>query len=228
MVEHEDEVHLWFKEALVNPALLTAWHAYMAKKQKCDQVEDLLSKKALDSVSTEPVYLRWGLSKPHLLAIDNDTYVAKARRKGVTTGPALYGEYPPRAKKNGHNVPYLASLMQGVELNHKDALIAGTRDPPLDVQTVLTNALEMAFDNLPESEKPENKAKFGLFDDFGQHKLNLDNSSHNYTNCNAYERLYLITIPEKSERASSKVRVATDDGRLPNARYEDEVSAPPR
>ena len=66
MVEHEDEVHLWFKEALVNPALLTAWHAYMAKKQKCDQVEDLLSKKALNSVSTKPVYLRWGLSKQHL------------------------------------------------------------------------------------------------------------------------------------------------------------------
>jgi hypothetical protein len=50
------------------------------------------------------------------------------RRKGVTTGPALYGEYPPRAKKTDHNVPFLASLMQGVELNHQDAMIAGTRD----------------------------------------------------------------------------------------------------
>ena len=64
----------------------------------------------------------------HLLAIDKDTYVDKVRRKGVTTGPALYGEYPPRAKKTDHNVPFLASLMQGVELNHQDAMIAGTRD----------------------------------------------------------------------------------------------------
>jgi hypothetical protein len=60
--------------------------------------------------------------------VDKDTYVDKVRRKGVTTGPALYGEYPPRAKKTDHNVPFLASLMQGVELNHQDAMIAGTRD----------------------------------------------------------------------------------------------------
>ena len=36
----------------------------------------------------------------------------------------------------------------------------------------------MAFNRLPEEEKPENKAKLGLFDDFGQHKHNLDNSAH--------------------------------------------------
>ena len=72
--------------------------AHLSEKQKCDQVEDLLSKKALNSISTEPVYLRWGLSKQHLLAIDKDTYVDKVMRKGVTTGPALYGVYPPRAR----------------------------------------------------------------------------------------------------------------------------------
>ena len=45
-------------------------------------------------------------------------------------------------------------------------------------QEAITRALQMAFNRLPEEEKPENKAKLGLFDDFGQHKHNLDNSAH--------------------------------------------------
>ena len=52
--------------------------------------------------------------------------------------------------------------------------------PPLSVQEALTRELQMAFDDLPEHEKPEKKAKLRIFNDFGQHKLNLDNASHNY------------------------------------------------
>jgi hypothetical protein len=40
--------------------------------------------------------------------------------------------------------------------------------PPLSVQEALTRELQMAFDDLPEHEKPENKAKLWMFNDFGQ------------------------------------------------------------
>ena len=59
-------------------------------------------------------------------------------------------------------------MMQGVKINAREVMIAGTREPPLSLQEALTRELQMAFDDLPEHEKPENKAKLWMFNDFGQ------------------------------------------------------------
>ena len=189
MVEHSDGCHLWFSEALVNFELLKAWHAFVEKKQKVDAAAEAEAKKKYESVSEEPVYLRFGLTRAHEGAIENDSYVQQMKARGVTEGPTLYDKYPPRAQKNGHSVPYLASKMQGVEINFREAMTAAAREPPLIVRQQITIALQMAFDALPEAEKPENKATRGLFDEYGQHKCNLDSPSHNWVSTNAYERL---------------------------------------
>ena len=222
MVEHSDGCHLWFNEALVNFELLNAWHTFVEKKQKVDAAAEAEAKKKYESVSEEPVYLRFGLTRAHEGAIENDSYVQQMKARGVTEGPTLYSTYPPRAQKNGHSVPYLASLMQGVEINLREPMTPAALEPPLIVRQQITNALEMAFDALPECEKPENKAKLGLFDDFGQHKSNLDNAAHNWTRDNAYERLYLKSAPEMSLR--KKKATASGDSRVAGERYEDEVT----
>jgi hypothetical protein len=224
MVEHSDGCHLWFSEALVNFELLKAWHAFVEKKQKVDAAAEAEAKKKYESVSEAPVYLRFGLTKAHQGAIENDSYVQQMKARGVTEGPTLYGTYPPRASKNGHSVPYLASLMQGLEINHREAMTATALEPPLIVRQQIILGLQMAFDALPEGEKPENKAKLGLRDEFGQHKCNLDNSSHNWRVQHAYERLYLKSTPEMSQRA--KKATASGDARKSGERYEDEVTPP--
>ena len=224
MVEHSDGCHLWFSEALVNSELLVAWHAFIDKRQKVDAVEEAESRKKMQSVSEAPVYMRFGLTKAHQGAIENDTYVLQMKQRGDFDGPSLYDKYPPRARKNGVIVPYLASIMQGVEINSREAMIPAACDPPQSVCEQLTIALEMAFDSLPDAEKPENKAKLGLFDDFGQHKSNLDNAAHNWTRDNAYERLYLKSAPEMSLR--KKKATASGDDRVAGERYEDEVTDP--
>ena len=98
------------------------------------------------SVSEAPVYLRFGLTKAHQGAIENDSYVQQMKARGVTEGPTLYDTYPPRASKNGHSVPYLASLMQGVEIHHREAMTATALEPPLIVRQQITICLQMAFD----------------------------------------------------------------------------------
>ena len=224
MVEHSDGCHLWFSEALVNFELLKSWHAFVEKKQKVDAAAEAESKKKYESVSEEPVYLRFGLTRAHQGAIDNDSYVQLMKDKGVIEGLQLYAKYPPRASKNGHVVPYLASLMQGVEINSRVAMVAGSRDPPMIVREQITIALEMAFEALPETEKPEYKAKQGLFDEFGQHKSNLDSPSNDWFKNNAYERLYLKSAPDKSQR--KKKATAAGDDRVAGERYDDEVTPP--
>ena len=92
--------------------------------------------------------------------------------------------------------------MQGVVINVREAMTAESREPPLIVRQQLTIGLQMAFDALPDAEKgqkPENKATRGLFDEYGQHKCNLDSPSHNWVCYNAYERLYLKSTPEMSQ-----------------------------
>lgn len=150
--------------------------------------------------------MNWGNSKVHALALEKDGYVPAAQ--AASNDPNVYIRYPARAKRNNHLVPYLASRMQGVQINIREP-IAGARDPPLAAQEAITRALEMAFDGLPEDEKPETKAKRGMFDDFGQHKLNLDNAAHNYKSNMSYERLYLAATPENSQRASKKLSVGS-------------------
>ena len=224
MVEHSDGCHLWFNEALVNSELLVAWHAFAEKKQKVDAAAEAEAKKKFESVSEAPVYLRFGLTKAHQGAIENDSYVQQMKARGVTEGPTLYAKYPPRASKNGHVVPYLASQMQGVEINYRVAMNAESRDPPMIVREQITIALEMAFEALPETEKPEYKAKQGLFDEFGQHKSNLDSPSNDWFKNNAYERLYLKSAPDKSQR--KKKATAAGDDRVAGERYDDEVTPP--
>ena len=208
----------------MNFELLKAWHAFVEKKQKVDAAAEAEAKKKHESVSEAPVYLRFGLTRAHEGAIENDAYVLQMKQQGVLDGPTLYNTYPPRARKNGVVVPYLASLMQGVEINHREAMTATALEPPLIVRQQIILGLVMAFDALPEGEKPENKAKRGLFDEFGQHKCNLDSSSHNWKTCNAYERLYLKSTPEMSQRA--KKATASGDARKSGERYEDEVTPP--
>lgn len=51
-------------------------------------------------------------------------------------------------------------MMQGVEINAREVMIAGTREPPLSLQEALTRELQMAFDDLPLSMRtPENKGQ---------------------------------------------------------------------
>ena len=52
--------------------------------------------------------------------------------------------------------------MQGVVINVREAMTAESREPPLIVRQQLTIGLQMAFDALPDAEKPENKATRGL------------------------------------------------------------------
>ena len=222
-VVHADGVHLWYKEAMLGAELLVTWHEFWAKKLKVEIVEATLRQQKLETVSEEPIYLNWGNTKVHALALEKDGYVPAAQ--AASNDPNVYIRYPARAKRNNHLVPYLASRMQGVQINIREP-IAGVRDPPLAAQEAITRALQMAFDGLPEEEKPENKAKLGLFDDFGQHKHNLDNSAHNYSSTMSYERLYLQNTPENSQRASKKVSVgSTEGGKRLGVRYVDEVEA---
>ena len=44
------------------------------------------------------------------------------------------------SQKNGVLVPYLASMMQGVEINSREAMTAGNHDPPLCVWEQLTGS----------------------------------------------------------------------------------------
>ena len=174
-------------------------------------------------MSEEPVFKRWDLLGPHNTALKNDKYVRGAL--AGTDDPKVYLKYPPRAMKNGHNVPYLASQMQGVLIMNRTAMTVDSRgEPPDCVKEAITKALKLAFDGLPESEKPEYKARLGLFDDFGQHKLNLGNASHSYTSANAYERLYLDSTPGNSQRKSKKLTVDAES-KSRSVRYDDEFEA---
>ena len=223
-VELEDGTHRWYKEALLTPALLGAWNDFWAKKQKVDAAEATLRHQRQETVSEEPCFMLWGSSSVHAIALEKDRYVASDQAS--SNDPKVFKTYPPRSKRNGHIVAFLASSMQGVAINIREPMIAGGRDIPIRAQEAIDRALEMAFDNLPDVEKPEHKANIGLFDDFGQHKLNFDDTEHNYTSCNAYERLYLSNTPENSQRATSKkLALGTEGNRKRGIRYDDEVEA---
>ena len=46
------------------------------------------------------------------------------------------------------------------------------------MRLAITHALQIAFDALPETEKPEYKVNLGMAGEFGQHKVNLENPVH--------------------------------------------------
>lgn len=223
LVWHANGRRFWFPPALVEAHVLDAWAEYRLKRKREDEQEAKLTEQALETVSEEPVFKRWDLLGPHNTALKNDKYVRGAL--AGTDDPKVYSKYPPRAMRNGHNVPYLASQMQGVLIMNRTAMTVDSRgEPPDCVKEAITKALKLAFDGLPESEKPEYKARLGLFDDFGQHKLNLGNASHSYRSANAYERLYLDATPGNSQRQSKKLTVDAES-KSRSVRYDDEFEA---
>lgn len=220
-VVHEDGVHLWYNEAMLPDELLAEWHAFLAKRQRVDSIEATLKEKRLETVSDAPVYMLWNNSKPHAYALQMDGYVTIEQAN--TNDPRVFASYPERSKRNGHNVAFLAGGMQGVVIHSREKMSASSRDPPECVRTAITDALQMAFDALPEEEKPEYKARHGMAaDEFGQHKVNLENASHKFKDNNAYERLYLMPRPEDSQRQSTKTGAME---RKRAIRYTDEFEA---
>ena len=101
---------------------------------------------------------------------------------------------------NGHNIPYLASVMPGVVINMRASMPSGSHDVPPEVQNALRAAISNAFDALPIEQRPENKKHCP--DDFGQHKLNVDDSTHNFRTSHSYERLYITPTPSESLRGA--------------------------
>jgi len=110
-VVHADGVHLWYKEAMLGAELLVTWHEFWAKKLKVETVEATLRQQKLETVSEEPIFMDWGNSKVHALALEKDGYVPAAQ--AASNDPNVYIRYPARTKRNNHLVPYLASRMQG-------------------------------------------------------------------------------------------------------------------
>ena len=96
----------------------------------------------------------------------------------------------------------------------------GTDDVPREVQDAIRAAINKAFDALPFEQRPENKMHNP--DSFGQHKVNLDDSTHNFKTAHSYERLYLSPTPSQSQRGGS---TKCSDGRSRGKRYPDEVEA---
>jgi hypothetical protein len=219
-VVHEDGVHRWYKEAMLGDKLLAEWHAFLAKRQRVDSFEATLKEQRLETVSEAPVYMLWNNSKPHALALQKDGYVTIEQAN--TNDPMVFESYPNRSKRNGHNVAFLAHGMQGVVINSREQMDSSSREPPECVRLAIICALQKAFDALAETEKPEYKVKLGMADEFGQHKVNLENPAHKFSDNNAYERLYLMPRPEDSQRQSKKTG-AMDRKR--GLRYTDEFEA---
>ena len=128
LVWHANGRRFWFPPALVEAHVLDAWAEYRLKRKREDEQEAKLTEQALETVSEEPVFKRWGLLGPHNTALKNDKYV-----KGALAGtddPKVYSKYPPRAMRNGHNVPYLASQMHGVLIMNRTAMTVDSRGEP--------------------------------------------------------------------------------------------------
>ena len=61
LVWHANGRRLWFKPALVEALVLDAWAEYRLKRKREDEQEAKLTEQALETVSEEPVFKRWGL-----------------------------------------------------------------------------------------------------------------------------------------------------------------------
>lgn len=213
-VLHDDDTRLWFKEDMVIETVMDEWNAFVTKSRKVAKETTLLAKKKLDTVSEESELIIWGNSKPHKLAMLKDGYLANGG----------YDKYPPRAKKNGYNIPLMASWALGIRINTRSPMplaTAGMRpQPSAKVQAELRTAISTAFERLPPEEQPKAKAAAGMMDDFGQRKVNLDNPAHDFLHTHSYNRLYLRTVPAMSQRQS---RNADAEGKRHLSRYEDEI-----
>lgn len=97
---HDDGIKLWFDEELVHEHIMEEWRRYERKRKLVSKETARLQQTKLETVSEETERIKWGDSKPHNLAMLKDGYVAKKRG---------YDEYPARAKKNGFNVPLMAT-----------------------------------------------------------------------------------------------------------------------
>ena len=204
LVWHKSGIEAWFKKPLVEEALLEAYAEHRRKRKREDEEEAKLVKLMLESVSEEPQSITWGESPAHIKALQADGYmpgVKKDWQPKRDSSSNVYERYPPRAMLNGHNIPLLASLMPGVVINTRASMPTGTDDVPREVQEAIRAAIIKAFDALPFEERPENKRDNP--DSFGQHKLNFDDSTHNFKTLHSYERLYLSPTPSQSQRGGS-------------------------
>ena len=206
LVEHANGRRFWFKSALVEAPLLDAWADYRHKRRREDEQEAKLSEMKLESVSQAPQSIIWGNSPPHNKALLMDGYLNfkpnKFCRKEIidrATNPDVYERYPDRAMLNGHNIPKLASMMPGIVINSRERVPVGERDPPLAVRQAIRGAIVKAFDSLPFEERPENKLSNP--DDFGQHKVNFGDETHNFNSNPSYSRLYLTSAPKNGKKA---------------------------
>ena len=68
------------------------------------------------------------------------------------------------SQKNGVLVPYLASMMQGVEINSREAMTAGNHDPPLCVWEQLTGSRKAGTSiNIDRTRLQASTSLFGAF-----------------------------------------------------------------
>ena len=204
LIWHKSGIEGWFKKALVEEPLLEAYAEHRRKRKREDDEEAKLVKLMLESVSEDPQSITWGESPAHIKALQADGYMPGVKKDWQPKRDSMsnvYQRYPPRAMMNGHNIPLLASLMPGVVINTRACMPTGTDDVPREVQEAIRAAIIKAFDALPFEERPENKRDNP--DSFGQHKLNFDDSTHNFKTLHSYERLYLSPTPSQSKRGGS-------------------------
>lgn len=215
LVLHENGLRFWFKEALVEEHLLNDWAEYRLKRKREDEQEAKLSEMQLESVSQAPRSIIFGNSPPHNKALLMDGFLTMKDKDGKYQGkkarerfanPDVYERYTEKAKLNGHNVPLLASQMPGIVINTRERIPKGGRDPPVEVQQAIQEAINKAFESLPFEERPENKKSNP--DDFGQHKCNFEDKTHNFSTNPSYDRLYLQTAPKKADGKRPRVRCA--------------------
>lgn len=208
LVLHKNGLRFWFKEALVEEHVLNDWAEYRLKRKREDEQEAKLSEMQLESVSQAPRSIIFGNSPPHNKALLMDGFLTmkdkgdKYRGKKAKeryANPDVYERYTEKAKLNGHNIPLLASQMPGIVINTRERIPKGGRDPPVEVQQAIRGAIVKAFDSLPFEERPENKLSNP--DDFGQHKVNFGDETHNFMQHPSYDRLYLTSAPKNGKKA---------------------------
>ena len=61
LVWHANGFRFWFPPAVVEAHVLDAWAEYRLKRKREDEQEAKLTEQALETVSEEPVFKRWGL-----------------------------------------------------------------------------------------------------------------------------------------------------------------------